>query len=960
MMEGIASRLAAVRRRTGLSGRGFAAELKKLADYSVSHTSVRQYESGTTVPAAYIAAVCRTFGVDPEWLLHGRGLPEPVENTEVERAFEQIARIVLEARPVPTPIERELEAFFRLSPDLFCLLTPDGYFAKVNPAWTSRLGYGLEELTERRCSELVHAEDVAETESSLAELLDDDGAPASFENRVRHRDGSYRWLEWSAIAASGLIYAVARDVTEAKRTEMALRQSRAGLALAQRIARLGNWDWDIRTNTLAWSDEIYRLFGLQVDEFEATYDGFLRRVHDADRTRVQEAVHAALYADEPYDLEHRIVLPSGEVRVVHERAEVERDEAGAPVRMVGTVQDVTDRRRAEAELRRREKILEAVPFAADRFLRSASCGDELRAVLTRLGSAAEVSRVYVTLREPNGGRVWHHTWETEGIGADADSTEAVELTPERLGDWLERLERGDPVQAKTAECPERQRAWLRSRGVRSVLLVPVMLDDRPCGLIGFDDCRASREWSTAEVEAAKVAAGIMAGALQHTRVLEQTRTLAGERAARLEAEASRRQMRSIVESISDPFLVLDRGWRFRYVNGAAERLLGRSASELIDEVVWESLPEDVASHVHDGLRRAVREDATVAFERYVAALGRWIEVHAYPFDDGLSVHIRDVTSRREALEARRVSEAKFAGIVAIASDAIISVNDQQEITLFNKAAEETFGYTADEVLGEPLDLLIPEAVREAHRAHVVHFAESDDVSRPMGRRLEVHGRRRDGETFPAEAGISKFRIGDTSVYTVILRDITERKEADAQRRRRHLLLKLLHRTAVACGKAPTSEDAIAKCLDLVCEFTDWPVGHAYLRSEDGRLHPSGIWHEGEGDFEAFRAVTAEVVFDPGEGLPGRVADGGNPEWITDVTATHGFIRAQRASEIGVHGAFAIPISSGSEVVGVLEFFTPERVEPDEPLLEALRQVGSQVGFVFERERAVRTRTAPDG
>lgn len=142
------------------------------------------------------------------------------------------------------------------------------------------------------------------------------------------------------------------------RVEQELRENQARLAEAQRIAHLGNWNWDIETNELTWSDEVYSIFGLTEESspspspqaFEVTYDTFLTYVHPDDRDMVKSTVNEALKG-KPYDIDHRIILPDGSERVVHERGEVSFNEAGKPIRMFGTVHDVTEQKRAEQELR---------------------------------------------------------------------------------------------------------------------------------------------------------------------------------------------------------------------------------------------------------------------------------------------------------------------------------------------------------------------------------------------------------------------------------------------------------------------------------------------------------------------------------------------------------------------------------------------------------------------------------
>ncbi|WP_013322602.1 PAS domain S-box protein [Gloeothece verrucosa] len=131
-------------------------------------------------------------------------------------------------------------------------------------------------------------------------------------------------------------------------------------------------------------------------------------------------------------------------------------------------------------------------------------------------------------------------------------------------------------------------------------------------------------------------------------------------------------------------------------------------------------------------------------------------------------------------EALKKSQARLSGILKIASDAIVSVDHQQKIILFNQEAEKVFGYSVKEVLGKPLSLLLPEKFQLKHHQWVNNFAQSGTLKRPMGKRLEIWGRRQDASEFPAEASISRLEIGGEIILTVILQDISERKQAQEQ------------------------------------------------------------------------------------------------------------------------------------------------------------------------------------
>jgi PAS domain S-box-containing protein len=123
---------------------------------------------------------------------------------------------------------------------------------------------------------------------------------------------------------------------------------------------------------------------------------------------------------------------------------------------------------------------------------------------------------------------------------------------------------------------------------------------------------------------------------------------------------------------------------------------------------------------------------------------------------------------------------RFARIVALAADAIVCVDKMQCITLFNNGAERTFGYAREEVMGKPLDILIPARFRRVHGRHVAQFAHGPASAGHMGERQAIYALRKNAEEFPAEATISKIDVGDENVLTVVLRDITPQKLVESQ------------------------------------------------------------------------------------------------------------------------------------------------------------------------------------
>ena len=170
------------------------------------------------------------------------------------------------------------------------------------------------------------------------------------------------------------------------------------------------------------------------------------------------------------------------------------------------------------------------------------------------------------------------------------------------------------------------------------------------------------------------------------------------------------------------------------------------------------------------------------------------------------------------------------------------------------------------------------------------------------------------------------------------------------------IVELQHRSAVVANEATSFDEAMQTGLDAICAFTGWPVGHAYIRSPERAdlLIPSNHWHLSDpGRFASFREVTEKSTFTTGIGLPGRILASGRPAWIVDVTTDPNFPRAKSSEDIGVKGAFALPVLVGSDVVAVLEFFSPEAANPDDTLLQTLEHIGTQLGRVAERSESER-------
>jgi signal transduction histidine kinase/DNA-binding response OmpR family regulator len=191
----------------------------------------------------------------------------------------------------------------------------------------------------------------------------------------------------------------------------------------------------------------------------------------------------------------------------------------------------------------------------------------------------------------------------------------------------------------------------------------------------------------------------------------------------------------------------------------------------------------------------------------------------------------------------------------------------------------------------------------------------------------------------------KTRLAAEQIAETGLRELYEKQQQ----------LQVLEKIAAAANQTASVADALQFAVATICQYTGWMVGHAYLCEQGGpgkRLYPSSIWYLAKPEcLQAFRDLTEKTELELRVGLPGRVLATGTPAWIVDVSEDDNFPRAQVARLAGIRTGFAFPVLVGSDVSAVLEFFTDKAVEPDEPLLRLMSQVGTHLGRCVERDRA---------
>jgi PAS domain S-box-containing protein len=288
-------------------------------------------------------------------------------------------------------------------------------------------------------------------------------------------------------------------------------------------------------------------------------------------------------------------------------------------------------------------------------------------------------------------------------------------------------------------------------------------------------------------------------------------------------------------------------------------------------------------------------------------------------------------------------------VLETALDAVVVMDSEGLILDWNLQAEKIFGWGRAEVIGrEMAQFIIPARYRDAHARGLRTYLQTGEGP-VLRKRIEISGVRKDGAEFPVELSISPVLWDDQTFFLGFLRDITDRRKAEAVFESQAREAVLLHRVTALAAETSSREEVLKLCLESVCELTGWPTGHAYFCTPDGSLVSAG-WVGDAEQFAALRRSTEAYKFSHGVGLPGRILATAEPQWIADVATSELFVRKSADEDLGVRAAFSFPIVIRAEVVAVLEFFSVVPLEPDSNLLLTARTMGEQVGRVVERRR----------
>ncbi len=306
-------------------------------------------------------------------------------------------------------------------------------------------------------------------------------------------------------------------------------------------------------------------------------------------------------------------------------------------------------------------------------------------------------------------------------------------------------------------------------------------------------------------------------------------------------------------------------------------------------------------------------------------------------------------SRRfELMEQVRASEEHLKNMFETIVEGIMTSDENGIVETFNPAAEELFGYSQSEVIGNNVSMLMPKEYSREHNTYLRNYGEIGE-KKVIGIGREVEGKRKDGSVFPLELAVNEVERQGRRVFIGVIHDISARKAYEKALKKTQKREQLLKETANVANAANSPDEAMQAVLNIVGDFIGWEFGHVFTWQEPYFVSTDLWYMTDEKRYKQFQSVTKDFRLKFGEGVPGLVAKYSTHYWLEDLNSDPNYLRGDIVDVPFCSGVF-FPVIVDNKVRAVIEFYSEQTQTYDQELFEILDEVGVQIGHVIQRKK----------
>lgn len=475
-------------------------------------------------------------------------------------------------------LEDELSIIFHSSPAILAIASADGYFKKISPAARALLGYSEEELLSQPFLSFLHPEDREKAETQINTLSGSEHT-ILLELRVRTKQGSYKWMEWSVVESKseGYLFGMGKDISQQKGLQQLLDN-------ANRVSRIGAWELDMTTNKITWSDLMREIHEVGPDFIpDLNYSRMFYRPDKYEETDM--IVRSAQEKGLPFDIEFPIVTAKGNERWVRAICTPEFS-GGVCVRLYGSFQDIHDRKKAELELAQRTDYLSVIAFVAQRLL-------EVENWYTAASESFEIVRETLAadklfLREIQQDTItgeWQLlrriAWVKELDRPVLDDPEVQHIAFSYYTEIIDVLFKQHSYAAVYSDLQDSLlKQVMKENHVKSVLFLPVFAGQQLVAVLGVEDYSTERIWTSGELFFLRSICSGLSAAIQRFNSRDALNKLLGERNAMLESiRISNERFERVMEATNDAIWDFDIINRMVYLGPGFRKNFGHEVSK---------------------------------------------------------------------------------------------------------------------------------------------------------------------------------------------------------------------------------------------------------------------------------------------------------------------------------------------------------------------------------------------